>query len=91
MKKRFSKIAFLLVLIFVPVIVTFGFSACSCSDKPDPEPPANVAVVTINRESASVPEYETIMLAALSPLTAVNVRGISVFLPLSVVVDSVAA
>ena len=64
MKKRFSKIAFLLVLIFVPVIATFGFSACSCSDKPDPAPPANVAVVTINRESASVPEYETIMLAA---------------------------
>ena len=71
MKKRYSKIAFLLVLIFVPVIVTFGFSACSCSDKPDPEPPANVAVVTINRESASVPEYETIMLAA----TAENLFG----------------
>ena len=57
MKKRFSKIAFLLVLIFVPVIVTFGFLAYSCSDKPDLKPPANVAVVTINRESASVPEY----------------------------------
>ena len=69
MKKRFSKIAFLLVLIFVPVIATFGFSACSCSDKPDPEPPANVAVVTINRESASVPEYETIMLAATAENT----------------------
>ena len=69
MKKRFSKIAFLLVLIFVPVIATFGFSACSCSDKPDPAPPANVAVVTINRESASVPEYETIMLAATAENT----------------------
>lgn len=69
MKKRFSKIAFLLVLIFVPVIATFGFSACSCSDKPDPEPPANVAVVTINRESASVPEYETITLASTAENT----------------------